>query len=148
MTDLTPRVIDFLERDEWHPVADESVVTTGFEGSNGRWACYAVVLEDQQRVLFYSLHPEHVAPEARPAMAELLTRVNFELVLGNFEIDLDDGETRFRTSLDVEGSELTDELLRQVIYANVSTMDHFAPAIYAVASGQSSPVDALAAIDD
>jgi len=37
------------------------------------------------------------------AVAEYITRANWGLSVGNWEIDLNDGETRFKTSLDAEG---------------------------------------------
>ena len=131
---LLAATFTWLDGDGWSPEveAEDGVITVSFRGDNGLWSCVATTVEDQERVIFYSLYPEMVPEECRPAVAELFTRVNFGLLIGNFELDLSDGEARYRTSIDVEGAELTDALLRQIVYANVAAMDHFFPAISAV----------------
>jgi hypothetical protein len=138
----------WLDRDGWSPdVVEEEggvVAAVGFRGDNGLWSCFAATVEDEDRVIFYSLYPEPVPEEGRTAVAELFTRVNFGLLIGNFELDLSDGEARYRTSIDVEGAELTDALLRQLVYANVAAMDHFLPAISAVAAGDHTPEETIA----
>ena len=143
---LFARTVKFLDADGWSPEPleeEEGVVAVGFQGDNGAWSCFAAALEDQERVVFYSVYPETIAEQGRAAVAELFTRANFGLLIGNFEIDLSDGEARYRTSIDVEGAELTDALLRQMIYANVTTMDHFFAVIGAVAAGDESPEEAM-----
>ena len=95
---------------------------------------YATVFEDEERVVVYSVFTEHVADHARRGVSELFIRINFSLLVGSFDLDLEDGEARFRTSLDIEGGELTDGLLRQVLYANVTTMDAYLPALGGVAA--------------
>ena len=51
--------------------------------------------------------PIRVAEEQRQIVAELLARINYGLNIGNFELDMTDGEIRYKTSIDVEGGELT-----------------------------------------
>lgn len=147
MGDLLDVTRRFFEEDGWSPAVydDEGpVVATAFEGDSGRFPVYASVVEDQDRVVCYSVRPDRVPFESRAAVSELFTLVNFGLLVGNFELDMEDGEARFRTSVDVEGTELSPALLRQVVYANVTTYDHFAPAIDAVVAGDRSAVAAYA----
>lgn len=80
-------------------------------------------------------------------MAEFLTRANYGLMIGNFEMDFNDGEIRYKTSIDVEGDNLSSALLKQLVYANVMTMDQYLPGIIAVIDGNISPVDANAKIE-
>ncbi len=71
---------------------DSAVLSMEYEGENGRWPCYAQAHADQDRYVFYSVIPV-TAPEGRRiAVAELLTRANYGMLIGNFELDLDDGE--------------------------------------------------------
>ena len=65
----------------------------------------------------------------------------------------DSGDLRYRTSLSLDGGAavgdvLDTALLKPLVYINVNMMDLFIPAIMAVAYGQTSPVVALAAIED
>jgi hypothetical protein len=122
------------------------VLRLGFEGEAGRWVCYAQAKDDVQQFLFYSVAPSPVPEELRGAVAEYLTRVNMHLSVGNFEMDFEDGEVRFRTSIDVEGDRLTAPLVRSLAVANVVTMDRYLPGLAAVVAG-TGPAEALAAID-
>ncbi len=65
-------------------------------------------------------------------MAEFLTRANYGLIIGNFELDFGDGEIRYKTSLDVEGDRLSQASIKQLVYTSVLTMDQYLPGIEAV----------------
>lgn len=107
------------------------------------WTTFAVAFEAAQQVAVYGVLPVPVGPERRAAALELLARINFGQVVGNFELNLDDGEIRFKTSLDFEGGELTFPLLRQLFAANVAMMEHYLPAILAVVLRGGEPSAAL-----
>ena len=42
-------------------------------------------------------------PDHRAAVAELVARINNQFVLGNFDLDMDDGEIQYCTSFLLEG---------------------------------------------
>jgi hypothetical protein len=123
--------VELLLQEKWPfvPLPGEAVIRTDYRGDNGQWICYARVMEDERRIVIYSVYPEHVAPEKRAAAAEYLTRVNYGLSVGNFEMDFDDGEVRFRTGLDLEGVPPRPELFRPLLLANIHTMDEHLPGI-------------------
>ncbi len=125
---------------------EETFLRLFYSGKHGDWDAYAQARDEQGQFIFYSVLPQSVPEDQRPAMAELLTRLNYGLILGNFELDYDDGEVRYKTSIDVEGSELTPELIKPVVYANLGTMDQYWPALAAVAAGHAAPQAALALI--
>lgn len=128
---LYTALVDFLLREKWPfaPLPGEPVIRTDYRGHNGQWICYARVMEAERRVVFYSVHPEPVAPAARAAAAEYLTRVNYGLSAGNFEMDFDDGEVRFRTALDLGEVEPPAELFRPLLLSNIRAMDEHLPAL-------------------
>lgn len=139
----------FFDADGWPyaPVAEDSVLRLPFQGVAGNWLCYAQAREAQAQFVFYSVYPALVPPADRRAMAELLTRANYGLVLGNFELDFADGEVRFKTSLDVEGAALTPPLIQACVYANVMIMDQYLPGLVALLAEGLEPTAALARIE-
>lgn len=134
-------VVDFFTRDDWvvERLDGDSAIRVMFRGEHGEWPCYAQAREADRQVMFYSACPVSVPVDRRLAIAELLTRCNFGLLIGNFELDMNDGEVRFKTGLDVEETELTDHLLRPIVYANVLSMNRFLPAILRVIYGNEEP---------
>ncbi|MDJ1171771.1 YbjN domain-containing protein [Roseofilum sp. BLCC_M154] len=146
-TSLEAVVRDFFEQDDWEFIQVEpGRLQLAFQGEKGRWRCYARIHEGDKQFLFYSLFPVAVPEGDRRLMAELLTQANYGMILGNFELDFTDGELRYKTSIDVEGDRLTVALVRSLVYANVTIMDRYLPAIVAVLEG-SSISEAIARVE-
>ena len=127
MGEIFNALIEFFEEDEWDFQWMEglSVLSLGFGGKSGRWTCYAQARERQEQFVFYSVLPVLVPPERRPVVAEFITRANYGMIMGNFELDFNDGELRYKTSIDVDGASLIPPLIRQVVYANVIITDRY-----------------------
>ncbi len=138
---LTEQGLVFTEEPE------EQRVRFEYATEDAAWSSFAVAFEEAQQVALYGVLPFAVGPERRADALELITRINYGQVIGNFEMDLDDGELRFKTSLDFDGAELTLELLRQLFAANVAVMSHYLPAILAVVLRSRDAQSALAALD-
>jgi hypothetical protein len=122
--------------------ADRPVLRLPLQKGNQTWSCYAEAHEERHRFVFYVVAPVTVPPARVPAIAELITRANYGLAIGNFELDYADGELRYKTSIDVTGDRLTQPLLHQLVLTNVRVMNHYLPAIAAVLAG-TAPADAL-----
>lgn len=125
---------------------DPPALGFGVQGDNGEWACFVRVDEERQVVAFYSLSPISAEESRMADMVELVTRANWGLAVGNIEIDLDDGEIRVKTSMDLEGAKPSPALLKRMLYANLGVMDLFLPAFAMVQEGKSAE-EALDAVD-
>ncbi|MBW4599436.1 MAG: YbjN domain-containing protein [Calothrix sp. FI2-JRJ7] len=147
--DIFETTIKFFQKQNWQfeQISDKDTLQLAFQGKNGKWDCYAKVRSEEQQLIFYSICPITAPSSKRGAVAEFLTRANYGLVMGNFELDFSDGEIRFKTSIDVEGAFLTSELIEGVVYANVTMMDEYLPGIIAVIENDMLPVDAIAQLE-
>lgn len=143
-------VINFFTRDDWSfiRIKGDSALRILYQGKNGQWNCYARAREEQQQMLFYSIAPFQVPENKRIAAAEFITRANYGIVIGNFELDFNDGEIRYKTSIDVEGNRLNFDLIKNLVYANVTIMDRYLPGIIAVIENDLSPETAIAQIEE
>ncbi len=140
----------FMREDGWHPqpLEDRYVYRALFSGANGEVTCFAQVRVELEQFLFYVVMPNRVPADRRLAVAEFITRANYGLRIGNFELDFSDGEVRYKSSLDFEGAELTPTLIRNAMYPAVQTMDRYMPGILAVTYGGKSPEEAVAEIEE
>jgi len=111
------------------------VATDGF-GEHGSWLLVGQAYEDRGQAAVFSVLPEHVPAERRAAVAELLTRINYGLIVGAFVIDLDDGEVRLRAAIDLGGQAPTDALLRPLTATALLQFDRWLPAMRAVIGGE------------
>jgi hypothetical protein len=135
----------FFQAEAWpaYPVEGQPVLELNYQGENGRWTCYAHAREAQQQFLFYSVCSANVPPALRPAAAEYLTRANWGLTVGNFEMDWADGEIRYKTGLEIEGDWPGTATAKRVVYTNLLMMDRYLPGLMAVIYGQADPAEAL-----
>ncbi|MEB3231827.1 MAG: YbjN domain-containing protein [Leptolyngbyaceae bacterium] len=142
-------MLNFFEEDEWPLIKEERSPTlyTTFQGDHGRWLCRAEAHDGDQRLVFYSLYGPMVPAARREAIALFITRANYGLVVGNFELDLDSGELRYKTSIDLEGSRLTPALMSAIAYNNVLTMDQYLPGIEAVIERSLPPQTAIQQVE-
>ncbi|MGH2408783.1 MAG: YbjN domain-containing protein [Chloroflexota bacterium] len=148
----------FLTEDGWgiHRIGESLGYSMTVKGENGQWACVAQAEEEARIFLFYSVSPVEIAPDKRAAMAEFTARANFNTLVGNFELGLESGELRYKTSLSLkeipdstlQAHGLLTTLIKQLIHINVFMMDQYLPGILAVCNDGTAPKDAVARIED
>ncbi len=141
-------VRQFFLDDEWEFAEDEAEgnLRMEYEGENGKWRCLAQVVDERQRFLFFSTLPKYVPNLMRLEASEYLTRANYGMEIGNFEMDFNDGEVRFRASVDVEGGDLTTTMVKNLVYTNLAVMDQYLPGLKKVIDGM-EPEKAIAEVE-
>jgi len=129
-------VTSFLDQKGWSyaELSDGALMLT-FDGQNGRFRCRVFVDEARAEVVYFSLFPAQVPADQHRDVLEFINRANLGLAIGNFEFDAQQGQIRYRTSIDVEGDRLTHALLTHVVHANVLAMDRYLPELAAVTQG-------------
>lgn len=149
MGQLFKAVTNFFEEDDWKflEIEKETLLRLEVSLENGTYNCYAFVDEETKIFVFHSKCPIKAPLNRRLLIAELITRANYGLSLGNFEMDFEDGEIRYKTSIDVEGDRLTPPLVKRLVYNNVRIMDNYVPAIMKVIYGGMLPEDAITEIE-
>jgi hypothetical protein len=142
-------LVDFLTEDGWAPEAlrGESMARVRVRGENGEWDAYVQAREADQQIVVYSECPISAPDDRRFETMTLITRANFGLSVGNFELDLDDGEIRYRTGLDVKEDRLSPPLLRQLVWNNIAATDKYLPALRQVIESGATAAEALARIE-
>lgn len=143
------RLGEYLEANNWQPqrLPDKYVYRTVFRGTNGTFVCYAQIRTDAEQFVFYVLAPVKVPESHHTLVSEYLTRANYGMYIGNFEMDLSDGEVRYKSSFDFEDVELSDELIRNALWPAVRMMDKYLPGMFKCMYSGVSPADAIAEIE-
>jgi hypothetical protein len=139
----------FLDEDEWFPrrIDGKYAYSMSYSGKNGDLRCYAIIRVDLEEFLFYAVAPVKIQDDVRLAVSEYITRANYGLRIGNFELDYSDGEIRYKSSLDFEGQILTQQLIRNAIYPAVHTMDRYLPGLLRVSYGGATPYEAIEEVE-
>ena len=139
----------FLKDDGWYPqqLTEKTIHRVYFAGKNGELRCYAQIRVDLEQFLFYVIAPVKTPEPMYAHVAEYITRANYGLRIGNFEMDYSDGEVRYKSSIDFEGEVLTRRLIQNAIAPAVSTIDRYFPSLMRVAFGGSTPAEAVAEVE-
>ncbi len=147
-TPITNIMVAFFTQDDWPftKIQGQPILQMMCQGENGQWLCYARANEAPAQFAFYSICPAAAPADRRLAIAEFITRANSGMVIGNFELNFDNGEILYKTSIDVEGDRLTPSLIKQMVYTNISLMDKYLPGIQAVINGE-IPTDAILTVE-
>jgi hypothetical protein len=140
---------EFLRADGWYPqsVPESHAYRMAYSGGHAELRCVARVNIEAEQFFFYAIATIKVPEGARPAVAEFLTRANYGLRIGNFEMDFSDGEVRYKSSLDFEGDSLSGNLIRNAIYPAVNNLDEYMPGLLKVAFGSTTPQEAIQEIE-
>lgn len=145
--ELRDVVAAYLNSRPWSAeVISETTYAIEVQGEHGRWHSYLTIRDPEQQLLVHAILPLRVPFDRRLEVALYLTRANYGLIIGNFEFDLDDGEVRFKTSIDVEGAPLTEALVDHLVIAGAVTTDRYLPGLHAVIKGATAR-DAIATVE-
>lgn len=157
MASLREAVLGWFAEDGWSLTASDDGHTwvTTVEGEHGRWMTIVQVYDDRGVFAFYSMLPVSPSGARIGDVVEYVTRANSGLVTGNFEVDVDSGEVRYKTAIDVSDvpeAALADgavvrALVADLAYTNVATADRYLPGLLQVVAGSSTPAGAIAAIE-
>ena len=142
-------MVDFFQEDEWDfdQVGRAPELIMGYAGDNGEWHCFAQARDEEHQFIFYSILDDTIPPEKQPQAAEYLARATYGLVMGAFELNYDDGEVRFRTGIDVDGGELNKDMIKNIVYFNLYTMDRYVAGLKQVVEEGLAPADVVAQVE-
>ncbi|PSJ72274.1 hypothetical protein C7N43_35075 [Sphingobacteriales bacterium UPWRP_1] len=101
-----------------------------------------------ETVLTMAICSVNTPPEKRTLMAELLTRINFKMLLGNFDMDFEDGEVRFTLSWHYDPSApVSQPVIDHNIMTCAAMLDRYLPAIMRINFSNAIPVTALQEVE-
>lgn len=149
MNQLIEAVKAYFQEKKWYwQQIDEDTLRGSMCGDNGRWEWFAHGEREDALLYFFSVCPVSVPRDRRHAVAEYLTRANYGMPLGCFEMDYADDEVRCRTSLPLEAGQVPSQgRLEEIILANFRTLDRYLPGLLAVICGKTTPRRAIQSIE-
>lgn len=126
---ITQRIQQFLNDQQWHflhhsPKADDKYHThhlsMRMQNDDINWVCLFRIQERSQLVAVYGILPFSIPETHRSAALLLTAQLNYDMILGNLEMDLSDGEVRYKTALDIEATGMSDEVLNYLIQSVIA----------------------------
>ena len=131
MTQPWKQVVEFFRERKWKVEVDEEkrMLQAGVEGDNGEWRFLVGVSEEGEFCIVLSYFPQWCPQDRRRQCAELLTRINYGMALGGFQMELETGKVVYKTSYPFKEGNFEKDLFGDLLKQNIDVMDHFMPAI-------------------
>ena len=137
---LYQRIAEFLDEDGWKYRfrEDNGIICSGFQLENALGAVPLFVDVRSDKYIVFAVPRVKCEPENRFELAEFLTRINYRMIFGDFEMDFSDGEVRFRFPVDCDGETPSDAMIKRRIFMTAAMMNKYGDAICAVMNGVSA----------
>lgn len=119
------------------------VVVVELVGMHAIYTCRYYVPAELRVVVCCTRAPLVVPEAARRKVTEFITRANYGLLLGGFEMSLEQGSLFFRASCQVEDGELTTQMACTLANVGVWAFDRYYPHLLEVVYGKRSVADAV-----
>lgn len=146
---IADAINSFLTEDDWHFSFDDQRGLFKF-GLNLKGRIknvrYIVDVKDDEYVV-YAISPigaDEDDEKKMAIMAEFFCRANYGLKNGNFELDMRDGEIRYKSFVDCEGLTPTTEMVRNSIHCPAAMFDRYGDGIVDIIFGNSTAKEAVA----
>lgn len=119
------------------------MILASFRLDSSVYRILACVDAEDELFQVFGLIPNVVPTGSRPAIAEMITRANYGLRVGKFEMDFSDGELRYQVYHALSGVTLDDTTIRRAIATTCGMLDRYVPAFLSVIYANESPEDAI-----
>lgn len=137
----------YFDENDWHYQMAESEAVTFFEGGvePGNKKCkfksfrFRLIVDDEYVQVFYVLPISAI--EKLAEVAEYITRINYTLKRGRFDMDYSDGEVRFHHGMSmIGGLANSDVLLSELMVLGGTVMSRYADGFAKIIYGSLDPM--------
>lgn len=103
----------------------------------------AAIAPTAEQFIFYLVFGSTVPEERRNQVARFITLANWDLSIGNFEMNYDDGGVRFKSSIDFAGEELREAFIRNAILSAMRAVETYADPMTSVVNEGANAMEAI-----
>jgi len=102
---------------------------------------------DYERLVCYFNFKNTASKNHVEQVVQFITRANFGLIIGNFEVDFETGLVRFKSSIDFTGVKVQERLVKNVIRSAMDVVEDYGDAAAEVIKGRKSATEAISAVE-
>ena len=140
--------IDFsyqITRDDPH----QTVLKMGVSMECGRADSYVDIRPEQKQVIIYTIFPTTIPEPKRKLVSDFITRANFGLIIGNFELDMQDGQIRYKSAYFYDDTfPNSGDLFIGNLFATFNMMEKYLPGIMSIVYANARPEDVINQIEN
>jgi hypothetical protein len=138
-TQMFDAVVECFEEEHWKYLWIEAVGETRFftlfPRKKAEFLGMSTVREEDNEYIFSTYYEVKVPESKRQEAAAFLRQVNGGLTIGKFEMNTEDGEVGFKTSVAVTDHPLTPAEIDDFVQSCLATAEHYLPEFMAIIRG-------------
>ena len=148
-TEIRAAIEQYLKNDEWNYTFDEEreVIRCGINLRNRLKECRIIVDIDETKCLSLGLISLNCDEEHRVELSKFLTMVNYGLLLGNFEMDFNDGEVRYKIATNCKDCIPSQAVIEDSMMIPAIMFEQFGDAMIDVMFGYKTAEEAYASTE-
>jgi len=137
---------EVLSQNGWEFDFDDKnkIIKLKIQGINTNFHALLLVDEEQESLLCNTHINQKIPYSKRLEVCDFMSRSNYELVNGNFEMNLDSGEIRYRTFLDLADAEPSQDQILNIVWNGVLGFDTYYPGLMKLIYGDINAEEAIA----
>lgn len=143
-------VEQLLTEEEWKfdKNKEKQTIRCGIQGDNASFDILFIPREEKDQLRILVITRNNIAVNYRISACEFFNRANYGLIIGNFEMDMSDGEFRYRVAVDVENGQLSHTMIKNMMQAGIHMMDRYYPGIMAMQFAGRTAEEAIKQIEE
>jgi hypothetical protein len=140
MTELHTTVRNYLNRQDWFYQEKEEKFSLFIQVMDYQLLCYVHVFEEARQVILHTIFPIKIPKNKFATILTIINKVNCETTIGNFELDTENCDLRYKTSVDVENAEFTVHTFENLLSANFNVSVENYPQIISIVNQKQKKV--------
>ena len=148
--EIADKIIQYLEDNEYKYGYDEEkgIIKSGFSTSGKIGSLNYVFDIREEHYVVYVFIDLHADEKIRKEVAEYLTRANYGIRFGNFELDMNDGEIRYKVAVDCDHINLSREIVETSVNAPFAMFNRYGEHLCRVIFGLETAKEAITQADE
>lgn len=121
----------------------------GMQLENGRVDLFVDIRPQEEQVIIQTIFPNNIPLHHRDRIANFITRANDGVILGNFEMDYDDGQLKYKCAYVYDDTYPNAEsIFMRNLFVSFHMVDKYLPGVMSVVYANVTAKDAIHQIEN
>jgi hypothetical protein len=122
---------------------DDATIHLAVGNPRGTYQIYFTATDATDFVRIICQFGSRIPVDRRSSVAEALNRINWKTGIGSFEMDMSDGELRYRIGMDVEAGLFSEKMADNMLGFSLHMMEKYHEPLMRIAFGDADPETAI-----
>ena len=149
--ELMRKIIEYLDSQNWHYKLNEqrsNVIEMSMGIKSKLKSVRMLIVAEEAGIQCFSVCPLNATPDVYPQVVEFITRANYNLKMGKFEFDYNDGEIRYQSYFPCKETDPHIKDIERVVDVPFLMMQHYGDGLAKNLMGFGDPENDVKAIEN